>query len=729
MLLVFGLTAGTQTAMAQDPLGDEFILFFDGPNVLIPVFDGEIVDDPLDGASGNQVARFNYGQFNLSGFRWDGLTGVDATGFAGETANASDTLYVRILSDPANVGQPNVSLAFTDKDNDSAASREEAEADPSGVDHEMRLIWTIPQEWHDGQWHEAAIPLPPTTLAALDSAKVGKAVDGSDLATPLDSLSLNWAYTGAWTNGGYGVGPGFGVPDDPLFREFEWDALQVIGVFFDNNSGGGPIFLDNLYIGGPNTDVSAAEGAPAAMSGVTFGSEDGESVISWTHNTDFGAYNVYVAEEPITDVGADGVSLIATVPFNAESFEVRHSVRAPHPSLAAAKTLHYAVASTSLFGVANPDVSGSSGNVTNDLESDAFIVELTADQGDELFNNIASGIADGSAFPEGTVPFVINSDRVTPGDVAVLPDSDTDLAVTVLFGFTEFNELYMYAEVIDDDLVFAGEGIDGGNTWQFDAIEIGYGGYELDSFLAGSDHTDMQRGETPDYQFRIAGRVDDTGELGSNPSTFIGWSQDAEHEAGGSAVEYLTDESGARIGYKVLTLIALDAIQNPDEGDTVLDAPASDELKLIPFTLVVADNDAGAREHQVSWTLNPSFGANWWNTPAQWSTVAMAGANVTATSTDDLLDVPGVFALDQNYPNPFNPQTSIRFQLPSAESVTLTVYNTLGQQVATLVNGQTLTAGTHTVAFDGADLASGLYLYRLEAGSAFTQTRTMLLVK
>jgi hypothetical protein len=85
------------------------------------------------------------------------------------------------------------------------------------------------------------------------------------------------------------------------------------------------------------------------------------------------------------------------------------------------------------------------------------------------------------------------------------------------------------------------------------------------------------------------------------------------------------------------------------------------------------------------------------------------------------------FALYDNYPNPFNTQTTIRYVLPNRSHVTLSVFNTLGQQVAWLVDGE-VEAGNHAVSFDALGLASGVYFYRLHAG-AHTQTRTMCLVR
>lgn len=89
--------------------------------------------------------------------------------------------------------------------------------------------------------------------------------------------------------------------------------------------------------------------------------------------------------------------------------------------------------------------------------------------------------------------------------------------------------------------------------------------------------------------------------------------------------------------------------------------------------------------------------------------------------------IPVVFSLEQNYPNPFNPSTSIKYSIPMNSLVTLKVYNILGQEVATLVN-ETLEAGNYSASFNATKLASGVYLYRIEAG-AFTSVKKMMLLK
>ena len=88
---------------------------------------------------------------------------------------------------------------------------------------------------------------------------------------------------------------------------------------------------------------------------------------------------------------------------------------------------------------------------------------------------------------------------------------------------------------------------------------------------------------------------------------------------------------------------------------------------------------------------------------------------------------PTEFALNQNYPNPFNPSTMVRYDVPHATHVTLEVYTMIGQRVATLVD-ETESAGTYGVEWNAAGMASGVYLYRLQAGS-FVQVKKMAVIK
>ena len=90
-------------------------------------------------------------------------------------------------------------------------------------------------------------------------------------------------------------------------------------------------------------------------------------------------------------------------------------------------------------------------------------------------------------------------------------------------------------------------------------------------------------------------------------------------------------------------------------------------------------------------------------------------------------EIPKGFSLSQNYPNPFNPSTTINFQLPKSANTTIKVFDMLGKEIAELVN-ENLKAGIHKTTWNAASFPSGVYFYRINAGS-FTETRKMLLVK
>ena len=96
-------------------------------------------------------------------------------------------------------------------------------------------------------------------------------------------------------------------------------------------------------------------------------------------------------------------------------------------------------------------------------------------------------------------------------------------------------------------------------------------------------------------------------------------------------------------------------------------------------------------------------------------------------------NLPKEFSLQQNYPNPFNPTTKINFDLPVRANVNLSIYNVLGQKVKTLLSNESLPADRHSRTWDGTTdhgttAASGIYFYKIEAGS-FVQTKKMVLMK
>lgn len=154
----------------------------------------------------------------------------------------------------------------------------------------------------------------------------------------------------------------------------------------------------------------------------------------------------------------------------------------------------------------------------------------------------------------------------------------------------------------------------------------------------------------------------------------------------------------------------------------------------------VINAETGFPTPATSWS--PAVRSAYWNAITAWEdksnglhnpkyiVTALKGAMKSlgiATSLQQEEAVPTTYALQQNYPNPFNPSTTIKFSIPKAGNVKLVVYDILGKEVSTLVNNF-LNAGEYNFQFNASNLASGIYLYRLETNN-FVKTNKMLLMK
>jgi hypothetical protein len=112
---------------------------------------------------------------------------------------------------------------------------------------------------------------------------------------------------------------------------------------------------------------------------------------------------------------------------------------------------------------------------------------------------------------------------------------------------------------------------------------------------------------------------------------------------------------------------------------------------------------------------------------AEYAQIQTALDGAVPDAVKNINALPAEYTLHQNYPNPFNPSTTITFSLPRSASTSLKVYDMLGREVATLVNGYT-TSGTHEIQFNATNLASGVYFYKLTSGN-FTKVNKMMLTK
>lgn len=140
---------------------------------------------------------------------------------------------------------------------------------------------------------------------------------------------------------------------------------------------------------------------------------------------------------------------------------------------------------------------------------------------------------------------------------------------------------------------------------------------------------------------------------------------------------------------------------------------------LITGALVVFAKDADGVWPSGASTVNPSGGIH---------EIVLAGTDVQWTDdVQKIVAMPTTFAMFQNYPNPFNPMTVIKYQLPVASHVVIKVYDVLGREVSTVIN-ETKAAGYYSVNFNASALSSGIYFYRVIAGS-YARTKQMVLIK
>jgi len=152
------------------------------------------------------------------------------------------------------------------------------------------------------------------------------------------------------------------------------------------------------------------------------------------------------------------------------------------------------------------------------------------------------------------------------------------------------------------------------------------------------------------------------------------------------------------------------------ELDTIY-TPTSDSIK-IPRSRLKDDSEYNAE----GWSKSMGDSVAFLTNPRKFKT-----PKITGIERINEKEIPDKYLLSQNYPNPFNPSTKIRYSIPKTTEVSLKVYNVLGREIETLVDG-VLQAGEYNTDFSSSKLSSGVYFYRLNAGD-FVQTKKMVVVK
>jgi len=174
-----------------------------------------------------------------------------------------------------------------------------------------------------------------------------------------------------------------------------------------------------------------------------------------------------------------------------------------------------------------------------------------------------------------------------------------------------------------------------------------------------------------------------------------------------SFVRHVWSNGGSGVGARPFVYAATSPVsvyQNvPADWKTTKGYPVRENLRYTNATLLTADPNG-----------NPIGDLTWY-------------PEITVGVKEIPNSVPTKFSLSQNYPNPFNPTTNIKYSIPQSGFVTLRVFNLLGQEVASLVN-QNQKPGEYIVDFDASNLASGIYLYKIQSGD-FTLTKKMMILK
>jgi len=312
---------------------------------------------------------------------------------------------------------------------------------------------------------------------------------------------------------------------------------------------------------------------------------------------------------------------------------------------------------------------------------------------------------------------------------AWLPDDNEDLSGPIKFMFDE-NYLYVGAAVRD---VLPGVVPEPG-AWNEDAVELYIGNYDIIEMMGEVDHEGyINEGDMLDVQFGFYYDADLDSVLVKLWNPIDGWIIDSMTKGAGK----VWPEGD---GYNMEVALSLQDVANlvdPDNGVRTYDFVNS-LYDIWPATYALYDRDDYGADDWAGYQFTPDASPPYLGPGGGgWEGVQILPVNEydilqdlwdTYTGVEDKpAQAVNSYRLAQNYPNPFNPTTNISYELTSSGHVSLKVFNVLGEEVATLVNG-VQNMGVHQINFDAADLNGGIYFYSLTAGD-YSETRRMVLLK
>jgi hypothetical protein len=526
----------------------------------------------------------------------------------------------------------------------------------------------------------------------LDS--IGKTLGWQMISMPLVGLSGSWGEFAAKPyDGFYAVNGSDGT--------MNFDKIKQIKLEFSaSKDAGQPNAADLVHSGKvllstiiPSGFRSTDKTPPAAVTGILGTPGAFANLITWTDvpNEPSSKYNVYMSEKTFTDGEAD-----ATVE-NLPPFGLPLGTQfATHVLIAPGTDQNVSY----YYGVAATDAAGNTNKTTNvvgPITNKAKGVPTIATAPPATFK------ADGALGEWTTIaPIVLNSFRTTPtahiAPNGKLKDS-LDLSVKAYLAIDSKN-LYVAFDVVDDTV-----SIDtAGTSYMQDSPDLFIGLYDW----RGKKHSGYANGKTPDYHLRFnSNRI-----FLDNGAKVVMY----------TGANYSWKKKTLSSGYIVEAMIPFALFKEIVPGDSVF---VPKEGMRIPIDFSINDRDGLAADRDCILCYSTMNDDNSWEHMYRWTHTWIGNKWVTGVKQD--AGVPNTYALLQNYPNPFNPTTTINYRLAQSGHVTLTVFDVLGREVMKLVNGVE-DVGNHTVQLNGTRLASGMYIYKIEAGS-FTSVKKMMFLK
>ncbi len=468
---------------------------------------------------------------------------------------------------------------------------------------------------------------------------------------------------------------------------FDYSHVTVFQILTEGTGSGKVVYVDDWWTGSPVFDVLAPQ-APQLVS-ITPG--EYVNLITWADvaGESNETYDVYYSFDPITDLSAAGVEVVKMGIVEDEQIAT-HILKAP--SVDQSLTYYYAVVCKDASGNASEIAVSSPESIANTAKG-VTVIHPTAPAGFAVDGSVGEW-ASIRAFEM----------KVSDGSGTLAPntqvDSDADLSVKAWVAMD--NEYLYYAFDVTDDINSIDTTI---SSYLTDGADIFFGLYDW----RGVSHTSYKRGAEPDYHLRFVSN----GVYSDNP--------------GGKFIvrpgaNYIFKEKFPS-GYIIEGKLSFTEIASiPDAADVVFNPIVG---KRIPIDYAMNDADATGQREGIM-TYSPNNEDQSWADVSRWAYTWIGDSMVGVDEKEDANTVV-TFDLAQNYPNPFNPATVIKYSIPTSEFVELKVFNVLGQEVASLINN-VQNAGVHYVNFNASDLASGVYVYRLNAGS-FVSTKKMLLIK